>query len=136
MLLKTLFPLLVTMSLALWTGSKIGTTEYKDEMVVINEGKIDFANGHHLHSYSDRKAVLCAVFFKAALQPSMNLYANVMTIGDGCDWAIVIYDGDPETEETLCANKELKERIVHCQRAAVTMNRTEQHNKSIPKTVL
>lgn len=72
-----------------WTGSKIGTTEYNDEIEVIELAKSDYEKTQNLKY--DRSKLLCAVFIRANMDRATLVLENMGILDLACDWAIVIY---------------------------------------------
>lgn len=112
-----------------WTGSKLGTRAYNMESVAIYEGKLDHAK-FSPERYLRRRKLLCVVFIRASLQPSINLLTNAIHMGDSCDWAVIIYAGH---DLSICKNEKLTKKLIHCKHSSEYQ---ENSDKAIPKSVM
>ena len=118
-----------------WQGSKLGTTEYNQEMYVINQGIEDYKAAMNVNN---RNGVLCVTFIKGSLKQGVKTLNNnlVMTVNT-CLWAVIIYQGTPAEVENICRPSPINlERLVHCQlsKYAIVSNSTKP--QAVPKTIL
>lgn len=130
---------LLTMTTALepWVGSKLGTTQYNKELEVINQGREDYRRAIELMDTHPRKDLLCVSFVKAASHEFSSIVVNnILHMGQNCDWALVIYDGDKSEVISTCSDQRISSRLVLCERNADSFTSEHQTKTSIPKTVL
>ena len=71
---------------------------------------------------NNRKDLLCVSFIRAAVNPAINLFSNVLLLGSSCDWAVIIYDGDSNAVRTICSHPQVKPFLIHCRRAPDSIN--------------
>ena len=120
-----------------WSGSKLGTTEYNQELLVIRQAMEDYKYAQMNLSIRPRKGILCATFLRASMETSVKvLFKNVAITNNFCAWAVVIYRGTNNEVEKVC-HKGIQDRLVHCQLTEHSVERTKNFNqKAVPKTIL
>ena len=120
-----------------WSGSKLGTTEYNQELLVIRQAMEDYKYAQMNLSIRPRKGVLCTTFLRASMETSVKvLFKNVAITDNFCTWAVVIYRGTNVEVDKVC-HKGIKDRLVHCQLTEHSVERTKNFNqKAVPKTIL
>lgn len=94
----------------------------KYEKDAINAGKnASYVSFSEVNNTNTRKRsannILCATFMKTTKKSLKNLYSNIATVGDECDWAILVYGGTKEAEQSLCKNETIQNRILYCNRS-------------------
>ena len=127
-----------------WTGSKLGTKEYNQELTVIAQAVEDYAKAQQELETRPRQGVLCVTFLRASMDTSVKVtFKNVALTTAFCKWALVIYRGSDEDVANVCSDAalrrgtDIKDQIVHCQRTEHAVERTKNFNqKAVPKTIL
>jgi hypothetical protein len=122
-------------------GSKLGTTEYNQEMNAIKLGKKDYHRAAQLTL--PKKELLCVVFTSPNATTNEVMFRNVEMMGDGCDWAVIHYNGTPEGIDSLCNDPRLKTRAIHCarneaskeERFCDSLDGKSRVKLSVPKTI-
>ena len=142
LIFSLLFCLLKSQKIDVWTGSKLGTTEYNMEMNVIRQGKKDHQRAVSLTN--EKKELLCVTFQRPNATVTNILYDNIRIMGTSCDWAIVFYSGTTEQIQSICNDPKISSRIIHCKANEASLvdryipshDGSKQIKISIPKTVL
>mmetsp|Transcript_7988 Transcript_7988/g.13276 ORF Transcript_7988/g.13276 Transcript_7988/m.13276 type:complete len:386 (+) Transcript_7988:142-1299(+) len=116
-----------------WVGSKLGTEKYHKEYDAIELAKADYVQAIEEQSKTPRKELLCVTFLKATIPVPTTLLENVNIMGSGCDWAIVMYDGEQQEVNAICNHSDIAPKVVLCERNADTFH---EPKTSVPKTVL
>jgi hypothetical protein len=132
-------------TISMFKGSKLGTTEYNLEPNVVKQGRKDF----HRASLStiERKELLCVTFLHPNTTAQYNFIENVQAMGTHCDWAVIYYQGTASEIHSTCSDTRVVQHIIHCRRNEETEvrrfvstdhggNGTESIRLSVPKTVM
>jgi hypothetical protein len=122
-------------------GSKLGTSEYNEEMNAIRLGKKDYHKA--ALSTLPKKELLCVVFTSPNATTNEVMFRNAELMGDSCDWAVIHYNGTPEQIATVCNEPRLKARSIHCDRNEASkdhrhcdsLDGKSRVKLSVPKTV-
>lgn len=127
-----------------FTGSKLGSTEYNKEMTAIDKGRVDYATSQLIGMR--RNNLLCVTFVGAngTTLPSL-VHENIQLLHPVCDWALIFYNGDTKIIKKICNDVNVRGKHVHCRRSPATMqdrfmpNATDNTRTSVtlsvPKTV-
>lgn len=105
------------------------TSQFNKEFALIRYGMEDSSNSRN--SSTILKDLLCVTFLRPNLNPTIALTSNILHMGQSCDWAIVIYDGDAKAVKSVCRNPHIKKVAIHCRRAPDSVN---NRTISIPVT--
>lgn len=97
------------------------TTNY--EFHAIKKATKDFSSPSNSSNSPVRvKGLLCVTFLRASINPSINLFSNVLLMNGSCEWAIIVYDGEPKSVRYICNNPQIKRVSIHCARATDSIN--------------
>jgi len=127
-----------------FVGSKLGTSEYKSEIAVIDQGIEDYAED--LSAKMSRKDLLCVTFLGTNSSHPPLIYSNIRLMDGVCDWALIFYNGNQSAVDKVCNDPRANGHWVHCKRNAETLqerfmpvpatNATSKKIRiSVPKTV-
>jgi hypothetical protein len=134
-LLAALFATYTYCDVEPWAGSQLGTTNYNQEMVAIEQAKLDYEFAKNQSVHHPRKELLCVCFVGLDPNSTMVLHRNIKYTRRLCDWAVVLYGGTPGEVRSICniANSTFQ-NVVLCEKAKESAV-SEKLRKSIPKSV-
>lgn len=105
-------------SRARWTGSRLNTTAYNMEAVLIEQAREDYAQAQLRPTHASRKELLCATFLFGAPKTASVFLANLRNPAVQCDWAVIVYDGDASL---VCDQESGASTVIHCRLAPPTL---------------